>query len=1076
MRRFLSLFTMLMLFGVFAFAQNRVVSGKVTDKDGNPVPFASVKIKNGKTGVQADAYGAYSIKVKDGDVLLVSATSFKEVEVPVGTQTYLNSTLERTGNLTEVVVTSAFGTKRSLRTVSSNAQVVGGEQLNTIRSTNLNNALAGKVSGIQVRSQSAAALGRAGNVRLRGESEFGGGANVTYVVDGTILPNANDINLDDIEDVTVLQGPNATALFGPDAANGAIVITTKRAKKGAKGMGLEVNTGVTFDKVYILPNYQNSYGGGASYDMYKYTWKPGQPDAWKALDGKYYPDYSDDASWGPRMVGQEYIPWYAWYGGHERSYKTASFTPQPNNARDYYNTGVTLNNNVAFSKATDNMNLRVSYGNIDVKGMIATTYLKKNTLNVNSGFDLSNKLTLGFNVNYVNTITSGEFDDNYSNQTSGSFNQWFHRDLDMNIERELKDLRTPDGIHASWNHNNPDSYDPANPKNFYAGNYWYNHFTWFDLVKPLSRADRLFGDASITYKFNNDLRIRGTYRKQQNTTYSEQKFSTDLIESGTQTTGNCPECKGYYGTSNTFANRDNFELLASYNHKVHDFNISGNAGVDLLHVATRNNSANTNNGLVVPNFYSIGNSKDQPSVNNFRQEEKRRAAFVTATLVFRNYLSVDATARKDFYSGNPPAKAGVFTKSIGAAFVFSDLIKDQAPFLSYGKIRASAGETPSGVGPYLYPGFLYGVGQFQWNGNILMSTPDQIVDPSLTGAVKQQKEIGAELRFLKNRVGITGTYYKGVAKNFVTTTPLNSTSGFSSLLTNGGEIDKKGVDIQLMLRPIWTENFKWEINGTWGRLISNKVISISKNPDPNSPAQTIVEGQWGVIGPYLVHAEGQEWGQIYGNGIKRINGQPVLDANGFYVNDSKVYFGNVLPKYTGGVQSRFDILKNFTINVNIDYQMGGKFFSLSDMWGSYSGLTARTAELNDKGNSIRDPVADGGGKHVYGVDATGKPVDFYVNAQDYYHKNYDNRTFDEYIYDLTFVKLRELSLGYNIPLNRAGLGKWLTKASFSVVARNPVLIYAKTKDFDPSEISNLSGEQGNFPGSRGVGVNLKLGF
>ena len=617
-----------MLCSIFAFAQNRVVSGKVADKDGAAVPFASVKVKGSKTGVSADAYGAYSIRVKDGDVLEITATGFKAIEVPVGTQTYLSSVMEKSlaTNMTEVVVTSAMGVKCSARTTSTNAQVVSGEQLNVIRSTNVNNALAGKVSGIQVRSQSAAALGRSGNVRLRGESEFGGGSGVLYVVDGTILPNSNDVNLDDIEDITVLQGPNAAALFGPEAANGAIVITTKRARKNTKGIGVDVNLGLQFNKVYVLPNYQNSYGGGGVGDFIKFNYAPGQPEGWKALDGKYYHDYSDDASWGPRMAGQEYIPWYAWYGNHERAFKTATFDPQPNNARDFFNTGVQMNNNIAFSKATDNMNMRVSYGNIDIKGMLAGTGLKKNTLNLNSGFDLSSRLTLGLNINYVTTNTNGEFDDGYSNQSTGSFNQWFHRNVDMGIMRELKDLVTPTGIHASWNHNNPSSFNPSDAvnKNFYAGNFWYNFYTWFDLVKPTQRADRVFGDISLKYKVNNDLSLRFTYRKQQNTTYFETKYSSDLNESGTQTFGNCGECRGYYGTGTTFSNRQNFEGLISYNKKIKDFTLTSNAGFDILQTISRSNSANTVNGFNVPNIYRLDNSKDPIGYGNGRSAEKRR--------------------------------------------------------------------------------------------------------------------------------------------------------------------------------------------------------------------------------------------------------------------------------------------------------------------------------------------------------------------------------------------------------------------------------------------------------------------
>ena len=1061
-----------------AFSQLRTVTGKITDEKGDPIPFATVAVKGTKSATIADASGYFNIKIQSGDVLVVSAQGSEKKEFTVGASDVLNISLAKSNNaLQEVVVTGAYSTKRTARSTSYNAQVVNSEQLNTIRQTNLNNALAGKVSGMQIRSQSAAALGRTGSVRLRGEAGLGGGEGIIYIVDGTILPNSNDINVDDIEDVTVLQGPAAAAQFGSQGANGAIVITTKKAKRNQKGIGVDVNLGAQWDKVYILPNYQNSYAGGNTYDMFKYTWQPGQPDEWKALDGKYYPDYSDDASWGPRMVGQEYIPWYAWYGGTKYSYKTALLNPQPDNARDYFETGVILNNSVSFSKATDLMNVRFSYGNIDVQGMLPTTTLKKNTFNFNGTFDINPHLVFGANLNYVTQNTKGEFDDGYSNQSTGSFNQWFHRDMDMNILKELKDLRTPEGIWASWNHNNPTVYDPSNPRSFYAGNYWYNFYTWFDLVKPVSQTDRLYGDLSLTYKFNNDLRVRATYRKNQNTTWFETKYSSDLAVSGTQTTGNCPECKGYYGTGESYSNRDNLEFLATYTKKINDFNLNVNVGSDFFRALGKSNTANTNNGLNVPNLFTISNSKDNPTVGNGRVEEKYRAVYGIGSVGYKNFLFADFTLRNDWFSTLPEDNNDVLSKSVGASFVFSDLLKWDV--LSYGKVRASWGEIPQALGTdatsfgaYRYPGFLYGVGANQWNGNFLMSTPDQLVDSAIHGAVKRQKEIGADLKFLKNRIGISVTYWDGTEKDIPRAVTINGASGFTSKLINTGEITKKGIDLQFNARPIWMNNLKWELNATWGRLLENKVVKIAEGTD-----RITIEGLWGSTGPILVHAEGHEWGQIYGNGIKRVNGQPVLNSSGFYENDPAVYYGNVLPKYTGGIQNGFEIYKNFLVNVNIDYQVGGKFFSLSDMWGSYSGLTARTATYNDKGNPIRDPVADGGGMHVSGVDKDGKPVDYYVDAQEYYHNLFNNKTFDEFVYDLTFIKVREVSIGYNLPLSKIGnVSRWMNRATFSLVARNPLLIYAETNDFDPSEISNLSGEAGQFPGSRGFGFNLKVGF
>lgn len=1076
--RKLSVFLMALFVTLSAIGQTKNVTGRVTDEQGKGLPSATIKVVGGNAGTTASDDGSFKIQLASNQTLEVSSIGFITARVKVGNAPTLTIQLKKdeSQTLSEVVVSGAYNTKRSARGVSYNAQVISQDQLNVVRQGNLNNAIAGKVAGAQVRSQSAAALGRNTSIRLRGDGGLGGGDGVIYVVDGTILPNADDINLDDIEDLTVLQGPAAAAQFGPQGAGGAIVISLKKAKKSA-GFGVDVNIGAQIDQVSILPNYQNSYAGGGNSELVKYTWKDGQPVEWKALDGKYYHDYSDDASWGPRMVGQEYIPWYAWYAGTKYSNKTAKLTPQPNNAKEFFQTGLFLNNSVSVSKVTDKVNIRVSFGNVDVKGLLPSSTLKKNTFNVNGTVDISNKLQFSANINYVNQVQTGEIDDGYSNQSTGSFSQWFHRDLDMGIMKELAGLKTAEGVYASWNHNNPTSYDPADPRGMLAGNYWYNFYAYYNLVQINSQRDRLFGDVSLTYKLNNDLRFKLTYRKQQNTTWGETRYFSDLALSGLQTSGNSPETKGYYGTSTSYSNRRNIEFTTSYSKKVKDFQFNANAGFDFFRALAKSNGANTVDGLNVPNLFTTANSKSQASISNGRSDEKYNAVFGRGDVGYKNFLFADFSVRNDWFSTLPPKANQVLSKSFGASFVFTDLVK--IPGVSFGKIRASWGEIPQALGTssttfgaYRYPGFNYGVGQYQWGGNFLMGTPDGLVDSAIRGAVKTQKEIGIELRFFNGRAGIQATYWDGTEKDFPYSVAINGASGFTSKLLNTGQITKNGIDIQAFVKPIWTKNLQWQLNATFGRLLKNRVDTIAPGI-----SRIAIEGAWGATAPYMVHQAGQDWGQMYGNGIKRINGVPVLDASGFYVNDPNVYFGSVLPLYTGGVQNSITFLQNFTANINIDYQVGGKFFSLSEMWGTYSGLTARTAVANDKGVAIRTPVADGGGVKVVGVDAAGKPMTKYVEAQDYFQHLYSNKTFDPYVYDLTFVKIREISLGYNLPANvLAKISKNLSKVNFSLVARNPILLYAETDSFDPSEISNLSGETGQLPGTRSFGFNLKIGF
>lgn len=1066
MRKLLFL-TGLLFCSVLAFSQTRVITGKITNEGGFAVPFATITIKGTQVGTSAKADGTFAISAKTGDVLVISSKGFAEREVTVGEGSVLNARLNtQAADLTEVYVSAGYNSRKQQRGTVSNAQVVTNEQLTTIRQTNLNNALAGKVAGIQVRGQSTAALGRDANIRLRGEGALGG-STLLYVVDGTVT-NSLDINPDDVEDLTVLNGPSGAAIYGPQAQGGVIVITTKRAKRGQSGLGIEVNAGAQWDRLYVLPNYQNVYAGGGVGNLIQFSWKPGMPDEWKPLDGKFYHDYTDDASWGPRMVGQEYIPWYSWYPGTKYTGTTTKLLPQPDNGRDFYNTGVTLNNNISFGKAGENYNTRFSYTNVDVKGLLPLTWLKRNTLATNGSIDLGEHFVIGTNLTYVTQTSQAENNDAYSNQSTGSFNQWFHRNLDMNIMRELRDMRSPLGTLGSWNHANPTSYNPADPGAFYKGNYWYNMFSYFDNIENLARRDRLYGDINLTYKVNNDIKIRGAFRKNYVVNTNETKNYYILEASATQTGQ-----RAGYSTGQTFFNDDRLEIVGTYVKKFNDLSVDFLLGGELTKIASTTLSANTRNGLYIPDFFSLNNSVDPIAQSNVRSLEKRRAVFTRGSVGYKNFLFGEFTLRNDWFSTLPADDNDIFVKSFGTSFVFSDLVKNSLPWLSFGKLRASWGEVPQAINPYQLD-LVYGVGADQFNGNFLMGTPNQIINPNIRGSIRSTAEVGLELRFLKSRLGISATYYQANTTNAPVTVQINGASGFTSSLVNAGKISQKGFDVQLNGSPVKSADFTWNINATFSRVLDNKVVELAPGID-----QIAVSGGAnfsGIITPLVVHQVGQQWGMLVGGGKKYIDGLPVVDASGNFVKEDSKKFGSVLPDYTGGIQNSISY-KSFTLNVNIDFQHGGKFFSLSDMWGSYSGLLARTATVNDKGNPIRDAVADGGGVRVIGLTESKAPVDLYMDAQTYFHSMVSSNVYDDFVYDLTFIKMREVSLGYRLPLQKWGnVSKHIQNASISLVARNPWLIYTTTRDFDPSEISNTYGENGQFPGTRSIGFNLRLGF
>ncbi len=1069
MKKVLITLMALLCFVGFAAAQ-RTIKGTVTGKNGERLVGVSVVVKGTTNGAITDLDGNYTLQVPtNASILVVSYVGAKSKEVTIGASDAIDMTLEEDASVLEEYVVTGLGIKRSEKSLSYAAQTVKEEQLNTIRQSSLNNAIAGKVSGIQVRSQSSMALDRDATIRIRGAGSLTD-KQPLYVVDGTPV-NSSEISMDDVGSVTVLKGPNATAIYGQRGDAGVIIITTKRGTAG-KGIGVQVNQSTTFDKVYILPKYQNGYAGGAEADLTKFSWEAGMPDSWKALDGKYRHDYSDDSSWGPRMVGQEYIPWYAWYPGPEFG-KTEKLLPQPNNIRDFYGTGQTTNTNVSFSKAGENYSVRVSLTNQHAKGLVPNSTLNKYLLGANMSFDLSKHVSVGTNLNYVISKINGQFDDGYANNSSGSFNSWFHRNIDMAKLKQYSTLKSPEGILASWNHNNPGAYLNS-PLDFYGANYWYNFYTYFDQLQFQGNRRRLFGDVNATYKFNDKFKVQGFIRLDQSNLDFENKVPVILQTSATQTGQ-----KASYGTGQFYGdlvnggfrpNETNYEALATYTDRFMDvLTVDVNAGVNVRKNVGRTFAGNTVDGLVVPDLFALPNSITTATVTQSRTLKEVRSAYARGSFGFKDMLYLEWSARNDWSSTLPKGNNSYFYPSVGGSFVFNDLLK--IPALSYGKLRASWAQVGSDLGPYRLD-LNYSLGQNKWNGNGLMGTPNELVDPSLKPALSASFETGIDLRFFKNRLGMSLTYYKENKINEILSVPVTSASGFTSKLINAGELERSGVELQFDLVPIKTKNFSWNAILNFANNKS-KIIALAEGVDAivqdNSGAFS------GTYGSVLVHQVGAEWGQLRGGGFKRdANGNKIVDANGFYIQAPNTYFGSVLPKFTGGFLNTFTY-KDLTATFNIDFSKGGKYYSLSDHWGEFSGLLERTGALNDKGIPVREPVADGGGVRVDAFTADGKAITKYIEGKDYYQQFTNHQIGESSVYDLSYIKLREVSIGYNIPMAKLGL-KQIQGANISVVARNPFLIYAKNRDFDPSEISNIYGENGQLPGTRSLGFNLKLTF
>jgi TonB-linked SusC/RagA family outer membrane protein len=1075
MRKIASLLPVLMLLCALAFGQTRTVTGRITDEKGDPVPFATVIIKGTKKGTSADADGRFSVVAKTGDVLVVSAQGMETKEFNVGTSSALDLSLKSSSaTLQEVVVTTAFGIKKEQRTTPFSAQVIKSEDLTIIPQTNINDALAGKIAGVQFRSQSGTKLDNQSFARIRGGLSLSGDVGPIFVVDGTIVNNAYDIDPESVESLTVLKGANATALFGSKAINGAIVITSKKATAGKSIV--QVNEGVTLDRVYRLPKLQNVYGGGGVDHFTTYHYKAGDPQEWQALDGVGFPDYTDDASWGPKFEGQVYAPWYAWVPGSKYSGKTALWNPQPNNIKDFWETGLTNNTNVSFSKAGQNYNTRLAFGKQYISGLIPNSSSDRYNISSVTNVDINSRVSAGIDFTYTVQKLVGEYADYYANQSSGNFGQWNHRDLDMGIMKELRGLKTPIGTLASWNWaSNPDGYDPSNPAGFFAGNYWYNFYSYQDNLNWVQNRGRLYGNTYIKVKVTNDIDIKGTVRRDQFNYYNENITRSILETSGSQT-----GLKAAYSTGQVYQTEMNYELAASYrkNFLHNDLGVSLLVGGNINTYNRSDLSASTANGLNIPDYYALNNSKSQPTTSNGRYRSKTNSLFATGDLEYKKFVSATFAVREDFSSPLPTNKNKLVYPSAGFSFIPSEFTKDALPWLSFAKVYGSWGKKPLSLDIY-QNNFFYPVNQYQWFGNILMTTADAVPDPNLKGSLITSYEAGVELRFLKNRLGVNINYYNENAKDQPVQVNVDGVSGFTAKIINSATVERHGFEFTVDGAIIQNKNFNWRVTKTLGWLVKNPVTEIVEGQTRIQPS-----GWAGAFGSRYATAYqvlNKDWGQLIGGGFsKSTDGKPLIDpTTGLYVTGDQNYdWGSVVPKITGGLQNLFTY-KNISLNISLDYQFGGKFFSLTESWGMYSGLLDYTASTNDRGKNVRDPLAEGGGVHVTGVSSVdGKtPIDMYVDGFTYFHQFYSKKVAEPFVHDLSYVKLREVSLGYNLPVKKWNItGKWLQNANFSVIARNLWLIYSATKNFDPAEISGVYGEDGQLPSVRSLGVNLSLTF
>ena len=1064
-----------------SFAQGQTVTGTVTDSDGLPLPGVNVVIKGTTTGAQTDFDGHYSIPAVKGDVLVFSFVGLKTAEYTVGNSNTIAVTMKPDSAQLDEVVVTALGIKRETKTLTYATQQVDSKELNITQNNDIKNALAGKVAGVQLNGSAGSQLNGTSKIRIRGAISLTSDNDALYVVDGVPGVDPSSIDMENVATINVLKGPNATALYGQRADSGVIEITTK---KGSGNMAVEFASSAIFDNVAYLPKYQNLYGGGyegdASFGIFgdESTGSlslDSYPQMWQQFAGQRYllwdNNYADE-SWGPKFDGQDYVPWYAWWPDSPYYGQTAKYTAQPDNIKNYYNTGVTLKNSISVSGGDDKFSGRISYTNLDQKGIQPYSDLQKNFITTNFEFNASDKLKLTSTINYTQTEINGNFDNGYSNQGSGSFNSWFNRNLDTGKLRELRNLLTPNGYSASWNWWGPDYY-------LYGGGYqkpafWFNQYFWFENDKRRREYNTLVGSLNATYDFNDNWQFSATATRNQE--YFNYSFHRPYIISYSAASDLYNPRQNAFGIFKQQKYENNFSALLKYQNDWGDFDVSAFVGGNVRRNGLEQFSAEmdpdaASGGLIIPNLYNFANAGEIPTPVTYYSDKQVNSLYGKASVGYKGLAYLDATYRKDWSSALPKDRNGYGYPSIGGSFIFSQLLDSNV--LSFGKLRAGWAQVGSDVSALLI-NQIYNIAAKPYQAStVLQYTPTTIVDPNLKPALNTSFEVGADLKFFSNRIGLSATYYDETRKDEIISLSVPRGTGYNSFLTNAGETERKGIELTLNADIFQNpDGFSWStvLNFAHNRTVVNKL--------PNDLQETAAPGGTSAFGVVTMKQNlGEEWGQLQGIGIKKdANGNPVLQSNGLYTIQPGQYFGSVLPDFTGGFINTFSY-KNLSLTASIDFQKGGHFFSLSEFWGESSGLLAETAAINDKGNNVRDAVADGGGVHSVGVDANGNPVDTYVDAHTWFTQGSANYLAEPYIHGASYVKLRDVSLTYNLPSKLVdGI---FQSASISAVGRNLWLI-AVSKDnyhrWDPSELSETYGENGQLPGTRSFGVNIKLTF
>ncbi len=1065
MRKVASLFTALMLCWAISFAQTRSITGQVRDNKGAPVPFATVTVKGTSTGVSADANGNFKIDVQEGQSLLISSASFAEQEIKVGASNTVNVTLEQQGNLREVVVT-ALGLRRTRNQLPYSAQTVEGSEVTKTRSSNFMSSMSGKVSGMEIRQTNT--LGGSTNVVLRGTKSFVGDNQALFVVDGVPYNNDNtntadqrtgrggydygnaaaDINPDDIETVTVLKGAAASALYGSRGTNGVILITTKKSRRG---LGITINSGISvgaIDKKTFV-KYQQEYGGGYG----PYYEDPSGYFLYRDVDGDGTDDLvvpvSEDASYGGAFdPGKMVFQWDAFDPNSPFYQKAKPWVAASNGPESFFRKPVSSNQSVFIDGSSDKGTFKIGYTRNDDAGYLPNSTVIKNLVNFGATYNVTSKFTVGATVNYSNINGKGRYGTGYDDKNlMTNFRQWFQTNVDL---QDQKDAYFRNRENITWNWADPDNLVPI---------YWDNpYFTRHENFET-DRRNRIFGNVNLNYKITDWLNVMGRIGLDNYDELQEERQAVGSIG-----------ISSYRRVNRTYS-ETNYDLLLNADKDLStDVNFKALLGANIRRQRSQSIDAVTNGGLTLPRIYALSNSANSlQAPREFDGTREVDGIFAGATFSWREMLTLDATIRRDKSSTLPEGNNVYYYPSVSAGFVFSRLMTG-TDWLTYGKLRLNYAQVGNDAPLYSVLDVYNILPPF--GSEPTTTIPDVKNNPDLKPERTSSAEAGLEMAFMKNRLGFDVSYYNAKTIDQILPLRVSPATGHSAKLLNAGTIKNKGVELSVFGTPVQSRDFSWTINLNWTRN-RNQVTELFEGSD-NLVLATFQ-------GDVTLNATlGEPYGTIRGSNFVYTNGERTVDADGYYLfsNTSNEVIGNPNPDWIGGINNTLKY-KNLALSFLIDIRQGGDLFSLDRYYGLATGLYPETAGLNDLGNPSRDDLADGGGVIMPGVYEDGK-INTSRIANEYGTFGYVNLPSAGFIYDASYVKLREAVLTYSFPQQTVARLKPFKGIDLSLIGRNLWIIHKNLPFADPEESissGNLQGYQsGAYPTTRTFSFNVKLRF